>query len=439
MYDAKVELDKFMITKEFFGLNEDQKSLFKFMKNGFNIFLTGPGGTGKSHTVRTLFNFVDKTKRIRLGKTASTGVAAININGVTIHSWAGIGLGEGSTQDLIKLSTQNKKAQKRIRNVEFLFVDEVSMLKADFLDKLDIVFKYHRMNNKPFGGVKMIFSGDFLQLPPVFKGGNEKEESFAFEARSWKEANIQTINLTKIVRQSNPEFSKLLNSIRLGEDVSLDLLKDRINFTFPSDNIVPVKLYCKNVDVDYVNTLKLKEIQSPTKTYYAQDDGNEKFKTFFDKNCPAPSILNLKEGAQVMLLKNLDFDLGLVNGAMGIVTKFLSDDVVVVKFAQGNEEMIEMYEWEIKEQIFKDDGKISYRKIASRKQIPLKLAWATTIHKSQGMTLDRAEIDISEAFAAGQAYVALSRVKDLNGLSLKPFDKSRIFVNNKCIGFYKNL
>jgi ATP-dependent DNA helicase PIF1 len=309
------------------------------------------------------------------------------------------------------------------------------MAKAELVDKLDIVCQYIRNCDKPFGGIQVVFVGDFMQLPPVFKGFEEQE--FAFESQAWRDAKIITVHLTEIVRQhSEPHFAKFLNDIRLGNPCDYALLDSCVDRVFPDDGIQPVKLFCKNLDVDFFNKKELSKIKSQSKTYYAIDSGSEAWKKFFDKNCQSPAALELKIGAQVILLKNLDIEMGLVNGSVGIVNK-LYEDTVEVKFITGVF-TIEPFDWEIKQNELNPlTNEMQKKVVAKRRQLPLRLAWALTVHKAQGATLDRADIDVGEAFACGQVYVSLSRVRTLGSLRVKKFNPDRIMVNEKCMNFYK--
>lgn len=426
-------LNVFKQRPEWKTLTKLQKEFFYQFFHKKNIFLTGPAGTGKSHCINLLIAFLDEME-IFYGKTATTGVAALNISGITIHSWSGMGLADDNGMALLDKVSGNSRACGRIKNSKVLIVDEVSMAKSDLIEKLDISCQFIRNNEKPFGGIQIIFVGDFLQLPPVFT--HFEREVFAFESQAWRDARVTTIHLTEIVRQhGDPKFAEFLNSIRLGVCKNYDILDECMGREFPKDNIVPVKLFCKNIDVDSFNKAELNKIVSPSRHYYCTDEGGEMWSKFFEKNCRAPAALELKVGAQVMLLKNIDTAAGLVNGSVGVVTSLLPE-FVEVKFTNGEFHVLEPQKWEIRQNEDDGLGNMVRKVVASRKQIPLKLAWALTIHKSQGQTLDRAEINASEAFAAGQVYVALSRVRDLASLRLNNFHPSRVMVNQKCLDFY---
>jgi hypothetical protein len=431
----KILLGKFIQRPEWKGLTKLQKEFFRSFFDGRNLFLTGPAGTGKSYAAALLFKFLDEMN-IFYGKTATTGVAALNIGGTTIHSWSGMGLADDEGMELLNKVASNSKASNRIKGTKVLVIDEVSMAKAELMEKLDIVCQFIRDKDQPFGGIQVVFVGDFMQLPPVFK--NFEREEFAFDSQAWKTAKVKTIHLTEIVRQHDePHFAKFLNEVRLGTATSYDVLEDCIGRQFPDDGIRPVRLFCKNVDVDRYNRYELEKLETPSQYYYATDEGSESWKQFFDKNSQAPSCLELKVGAQVILLKNLDIEAGLVNGSVGVVHK-MYESSVEVQFTSGIHP-IEVGEWEIKQnELDPMTNMMKKVSVAKRKQIPLRLAWALTVHKGQGSTLDRAEINVSEAFAAGQVYVALSRVRNLGSLRINAFNPGKIMVNQKCLAFYKN-
>lgn len=424
---------EFSKSRYFAGLNQGQKKFFNAFFKGDNIFLTGAAGTGKSYCIKVLFEFMDE-HGIFIAKTALTGVAALNIGGVTIHSWAGMGLAEEDLPGVISKARNNRRAIDRIRNTSVLFIDEVSMSSADLMNKIDGVLKSIRFNKKPFGGMQVIFSGDFLQLPPISKGYGSKE--FAFDAPAWKNGEIKMVNLTKLVRQDETSaFAKLLQSIRFGKTDGIDLLVSRVGATLMGTTD-PIRVFCKNIDINRYNDSKYQSIAAPEQAFYCKDTGSDRYVTVFDKNCPAPPILKLKPGSQVMLLANLDVKEGLVNGSIGRVTGF-STCGPIVEFENGACSVVDNYKWEAKEQELDLSGKMRYKVVATRSQIPLKLAWAASVHKTQGQTLDRAIIDVSAAFEYGQIYVALSRVKSLEGLSLVDFSPSAIKAHPHCINFYQ--
>lgn len=416
-------------------LNEDQLKFVKIFFSGKNIFLTGNGGAGKSFVIKVLFEFLHE-EEISVGRAALTGTAALNIGGSTLHSWTGIGLGANNQNQLLNEVLRNKKARDRIARTKILFVDEISMANGSLLNKLNFIFKYIRNNDKPFGGIQCIWSGDQCQLNPVFKA--MEEDCLSFESEAWKEANPEVVVLKKIMRQDdNSEFVEALNLIRMGDLSKIHIINSRIDAKFPDDGIKPVKLLCKNVDVDKFNNEKLAFIKGKEEKFYAVDTGEPYLSKYFDKNCLAPKVLTLKVGAQCMLLRNLDVENGYVNGSIGIVEGF-TDEGPRVKFICGTM-IVSKESWSVKEQKTLENGKIEFKELGSRTQIPLKLAYCITIHKSAGLTLERAEVDLNEVFTAGQAYVALSRIRNLESLSVKKFPHSKIFADQRCVDFYKNL
>jgi len=425
---------RFQQTSEWKTLTQGQKKFFERFFMGGNVFITGSAGVGKSFCVKVLYDFL-AVNGVTMCKTSSTGVSAFNIGGQTLHSWAGIGLGEEEVGVLIAKINKNRKAAARLESVKVLLIDEVSMIKGELLDKLDIILKYFRRSSMPFGGVKLLLSGDLLQLPPVWK--NDAVKTYVFESRSWREAKIEVCALTEIVRQdNNSDFAKLLNELRFGDITNIALLKSRVGAPIPKD-LKPVMIYCKNVDVDRINNAKLAEIKEESFFFRARDMGGPHYTEIFNKNCPAAELIELKKGAQVMLLSNLDVEAGFVNGSIGVVECFTTEGVEV-KFKHGST-VVSNVEWQIKEQQKGLDGDLKYRTVATRNQIPLRIAYALTVHKCQSATLDCAYIDLNEAFGTGIVYSALSRVRSLDSLYLEDFCPSRIRVDDKCAEFYQKL
>ena len=415
-------------------LTSSQSHFADVFFHGDNCLLSGEAGSGKSYLVKALVDFL-RQHRVNVAVTGSTGVASFNIGGQTLHSFAGLGLADEPTDQLIASVRKKGKVKERIRATHVLFLDEVSMIKGELLDKVNAVFRAIRFNNEPFGGCQVVFIGDWLQLAPVFKG--QEMQELAFESLSWRAADIQTVVLKEQMRQqSDKVLLSVLNDIRTGNTSSLRLLDARIDAAFPQDGIEPVRIFCKNVDVDGHNKERLRMLSTPAKVFQASDTGSDYHLASLDKNCPAPKWLELKIGAQVMCLANQDVGMGVCNGSIGIVKEFVNGGVKV-KFPKITT-IITHNEWSMRDQEVGVDGKMMAKVKATRSQIPLKVCYAVTVHKVQGTTLDRAIVDMAEAFAAGQAYCALSRVRDLESLSIVgSIPKSAIKVDPRCIEFYK--
>lgn len=401
-----------------------QEQAFNIMKTGVNVFLTGSAGSGKTFLLNKYINYL-KNKNIPVAITASTGIAATHMNGLTIHSWSGIGIRkELNDYDLDNLLNK-EYLSKRIRNTSVLIIDEVSMLEAKQLDLVELVCRKIRMNERPFGGIQIILSGDFFQLPPVVKDiniGNERQISFIdknitkniiINSRAWNNLRLATCYLSEQHRQNDDGFLEILNLARANklEDKHHKIIEKRLNVDFPL-GIVPTKIYTHNIDVDTINNNYLQKISGKEVILEMKDSGSSYLVEFLKKGCLAPEKLHLKVGAEVMFLKN-NFEKGYVNGTRGKVYSFLSDGAPIVIIKNGQKITVEREDWVIEE-----NGRLK----ASISQYPLRLAWAITIHKSQGMSLDYAEIDLSKTFVYGMGYVALSRVKSLSGVKLVGFD-----------------
>jgi ATP-dependent DNA helicase PIF1 len=413
-------------------LNEEQQYAMNLYKEGASFFLTGPGGVGKSYVIRA----ISQDEGVHV--TALTGCAAVLLeNATTLHAWAGIGLGNSDLVSTIRSVRSNVHAKKRWLNVKTLVIDEVSMLTGDLFDKLNNLAKALRKNTEPFGGIQLILSGDLYQLPPI-----DKDKGFVFECDAWHECMSYVVTLSRIVRQTDTKWQTILNKLRTGvcDNKCLKLLTPRIvdTLTPDHDGIVPTRLFCKRVDVDEMNARELLAIRQPIRTYEAVvrvDDPktytSKEIATaveWMDKYMPYKPILKLCIGAQVMLIVNLDPANGLVNGSRGVVTK-ISGDTPVVKFMNGMEIPIEKHAW----------AHDAYPGL-TREQYPLVLAWAITIHKSQGQTLDSAVVDCGlSVFEYGQIYVALSRVKSLDALYLLDFEPRKVMANPVVKEFYESL
>lgn len=426
------DYQKFEKAPEFTNLTNDQKGFAKLFFAGGFYHLSGEAGTGKSFIVKVLFDFMNRHGK-PFSKVATTGVASFNIGGSTLHSFFGLGLGDEHTQSLIEKIKKNKKALARIRGLDCLLIDEVSMLTGELLDKVDLICKFFRHNSLPFGGIKTIIAtGDFCQLEPVFNKCETKQ--YAFESRAWIEGKFKNVILKEVVRQKDKDFAKLLSRIRIGDTSDMSLLESRFGAKFPDDGIRPIYVFCTNKDVDSFNARELQKNPNPEKIFIARLNGLDFVKDSLRKNCPSPEVLVLKIGATVMLTANIDQERGMVNGTIGFVKRFTNDGPLIE--TQNGCILVENNRWEVKEQIF-EDGIIKYKVIGSMEQLPLRIAFAGTVHKMQGLTIDRAVLDMGKGFSAGQLYVALSRVRDLNSVSLVNFPTSKIYANEDCLRFYR--
>lgn len=408
---------------------EEKQHIIDAVRAKHNVCVTGAAGTGKSFLLKMI-----KDHFSHVHMTASTGVAAVNIGGITIHSWAGIGKANFPAEEIIKFinSGPGTKIRRQIKKAKLLAIDEISMISSKVFDLLNQVFQGVRENEKVFGGIQVIAIGDFFQLPPVSQDNNA---DFCFSSSAWQEANFKKFELTEVFRQSDIRFIQLLNNIRhaaLNEE-DIALLEHRQSKNIDA-SLSPTILVTHNYQADKINQQKLDNLIGEEVSFRMLQDGKEKGVEFLKKNCLAQEFLTLKLGAQVMMLKNVLQKQGIINGSIGVVTGFNKNKFPIVKFHNGETCLISPEEWNT--EIYNETtGEIE--KIASITQIPLALAWAITIHKSQGMTLDTVLCDLSQVFTEGQAYVALSRVKSLEGLYIKGFKSSSLKVNKQVLDFYK--
>jgi len=414
---------------------EKQQIAFDAILSGKNIFLTGAGGTGKSLIIKTFKKVCGPTKRIAI--TSTTGISALLIGGTTLHSYLGIGLGTGSIETLEANILKKSWLKKRWNDVEVLVIDEISMLSPELFDKIQLLARKIRKKHadKPFGGIQLVLTGDFLQLPVV------KNTDFCFEAESWESCIDEIVYLTEIVRQTDPDFQDCLNNLRFGiiTDSVRKLLESRVDVVLENDiGIKPTKIFTTNADVDKINGLELNKLNGEDVEYYQYDmsfyfygfhKDVEYLTEKYGKDCSVNPRIQLCKGCQVMLAYNIDLPAGLANGSRGVVIDFV-EDLPLVKFMNGQERIIDYNIWEVA------CGDTPLLRIT---QIPLKLAWATTVHKSQGSTLDYAEIDLSNVFEYGQTYVALSRVKSKEGLKISNLVFETIKASPKAKKFYKSL
>lgn len=385
-----------------------QSTALTIMKLGHSVFLTGGAGTGKTYVLNEYISWC-KAHRIPLAITASTGIAATHVGGATLHSWSGTGIKESLTEMDIDALSQKKNLYDRYTKTQVLIIDEVSMLHAYRLDMVDKLARMFRGNQKPFGGMQIIMCGDFFQLPPISK--NNQNKDFVFYSEVWKKLNPVVCYLTKNYRQQEDSLSSILNSIRKNEiedgiyDTFQDLLDNPASdfYDYPH-----TKLYTHNEDVDRINREQYKKLKGKEIVYDMISKGKKQLVDALKMNCLALETLKLKVGTQVMFIKN-DAGRKYNNGTLGEVVEFSTDNMPIVRTLNGNTINVVADSWHIE-----DDGKI----LAEIKQLPLRYSWAITVHKSQGMTLDRAEMDLSRSFGFGMGYVALSRVRTLSGLRL---------------------
>lgn len=430
---------------ETFGDAKTIDDIFLSIENGETILLHGPGGVGKTFALRALAtHFVKQGKKVCC--SAMTGIAAINLSipevfiaGSTLHSWAGVGLGDSPPQKLAARVRHDERARKRWKETDILIIDEISMAGGEFLDKIDFVGRDIRRNQeKPFGGLQIVFSGDFLQLPPV-------KDKFVFESLVWQKTQIVPFILEEPKRYNDLNWFQMLLRFRKGKHTKEDFqfLKTRVTayqdyvkkISKDISVVKPTMLHSKKIDVEYQNDLELSKLPGPQREFIADDNfvkfnDHAKYDHYIKPLDDAiPKSICLKVGAQVMLKANLDIENGLANGSRGVILEVMPDSVKV-KWYKGDISIVTVHVWMQEDK----DGK------ATRTQIPLILAWSLTIHKVQGSTLDYAVCDIGPSiFCPGQAYVALSRVRSSDGLFLADFYPASIRADIKALEYVESL
>lgn len=411
-----------------------------------NIFITGPGGTGKTFSIKRIYKHaIESNKRIAV--TALTGVASVllDCNATTLHAWAGIGLCNKTDTQIIKKISRSKFYRHNWENTDILIIDEISMMSCRVFELLNKIGKEIRNNNNPFGGIQIIFSGDFFQLPPV------KETIFCFESEEFNKCFNNIIYLTKVFRQNDNVFKKLLLNMRIGQITrsSIELLKSKvltnnseIHNTTNITRLVPTKSKANELNDYFINNIKDKKyiykrsvketVDKLTKSEKIKLDLMTENEKEIEYNYIKDSTLSedkliLKKGAYVMCIANLDLELGIANGSTGVIIDFTPEKYPIVQFDK------------VKLPVIKKEWKSENVPGISVYQVPLILAWGITIHKAQGLTLEKAIIDIGkDLFEAGQMYVALSRLKTLDGVFLKDFCLDNLKINKKVYDYYKS-
>jgi ATP-dependent DNA helicase PIF1 len=426
----------------------EQQEAYDLVAQGKSICLTGPGGSGKSFIINYIIQNQGTFRKVAV--TALTGIASTYIKGMTLHSWGSVSVQANKEKNLAQI-LQDPDVVGRWASTDLLIVDEVSMMSAELLNKLDFLGRKIRKKEEPLGGLQVVFSGDFYQLPPI--GTNER---YCFESATWSSLINKTFCLQKIIRQSEPELQLVLNEIRQGiiSTRGKELLNSRLisNLVMTEGSVKPTLIYPHKQKVNEINQQQLdlliqQNIGEKVHRYYFKDE--TKIKTFLnasargknispaeleeylDQHCQAEKELQLIRGAQVMLTVNLDVVRGLVNGLTGIVVGFDTSfdiEIPIVQFHNGLKEVIKPFTW----------APDHPRYLLKRTQIPLILAWAITVHRSQGATLACVRADLREAFGPGMAYVILSRITSLSGLYLEGINYSKIKSDSRVRDFYKN-
>jgi ATP-dependent DNA helicase PIF1 len=388
-----------------------QDEALDILKLGHNVYLTGAAGSGKTFVLNRYIQYLRESK-IVVGVTASTGIAATHMNGMTIHSWAGLGIGDTIDIERILAKTSLKK---RMAVTKVLIIDEVSMLDGHVLDAVDAITRAFKDPAKPFGGLQVVLSGDLFQLPPVTKTGSPH---FVFDSAAWKSMGLKICYLEEQHRQEDTRLLNILGAIRSADvdETHYEDLRGRMVPAPAGEDII--KLYTHNAYVDDINQTELEKLRSDTKVYRMSSSGNRNAVESLIKRCLAPEQLVLKTGAEVMFVANNPAK-GFYNGTLGKVVKFDGNGKPVIQTRHGVMTADE-HTWKT------EDGD---KTIAEISQLPLRLAWAITIHKSQGMSLDAAEVDLSGSFEPGMGYVALSRVRSIDGLYIKGINNMAMVVN----------
>ncbi len=399
-----------------------QSEALDILKMGKNVFITGPAGSGKTFVLNSYIQYL-KSHAVDVAVTASTGIAATHLGGQTIHSWSGLGVRDVLTDYDIEDLMQRQYLYKRFDRTKVLIIDEVSMLHHFRLDLIEWICRQMKRNEKPFGGMQIIVCGDFFQLPPVTRG-QVVETEFAYKAESWLASKFTVCYISEQHRQKDNTYLSILNEIRENKvsPRTLALLESRLNKESENQHD-RTRLYTHNIDVDQVNLRHLGLISGNIKKYEMATKGSRALAETLKKSCLSPENLELKIGARVMFTKNHPEGL-YVNGTLGIIKDFNQYGDPIVETKSGMTISVLPQSWKVEE-----EGKVK----AEISQLPLRLAWAITVHKSQGMSLDAMEVDLSKSFVKGMGYVALSRLRSFDGLHVIGINDMAFMVNDEAV------
>ena len=418
-------------------LNERQTEALALARKGRSFFLTGAAGTGKSFTISSIVSeLMSGGKKVNI--VATTGIAALNVRGTTIHRWTGLGIARESVDELIHkiMSRRNATARRRWQTTNVLIIDEVSMLEPEYFAKLEQVAKIVRKDSRPFGGIQIILTGDFAQLPYISSSSNES--IFLFQTETWRSViGTRVVELVQVFRQRDLLFCGLLmrmrnNALTVEDNIFIANL-NKNNQTDPRTSVEPTVLYCKNIDVGAANAHKLAMLPGASELFVSTDlVHSDSPPANLDTMFTFSRTLELKPGAQVMFLKNAP-DGSFANGTRAVVMTASAEPYPHARVQTSDGAYLEVI---ADEQVIEDCDSVA---LARRVQLPLKLAWAMTIHKCQGLSLDCVTADLTGAFAPGQAYVALSRARSLDRLRVLGFSAKNARVDDRVVAFHASL
>ena len=388
-----------------------QSTALAVLQSGSNVFLTGQAGAGKTYVLRQYIAYL-RARQVAVAVTASTGIAATHMGGQTLHAWSGMGIRESLEQHDLERMAKNAKLVKALKTVQVLVIDEISMLHARQFAMLDELLRHFRKSSQAFGGVQLLLCGDFFQLPPVGPRGQASREKFVFMSPAWLAANLRIAYLHEQHRQNEGPLTAILGELRSGDISGRN--RERLQDTAENTLAEPLtRLYTHNNKVDAINQEQLARLSGKAYIFSAKTQGASALVDTLASGVRAPEQLSLKVGARVMFVRN-NPEQGIHNGTLGEIIGFVNDEKLgplpQVRLRDGGVRTVSPEDWSIDN----EQGEV----LARYTQIPLNLAWAITVHKSQGMTLDAAEMDLSACFEPGQGYVALSRLRDLQGLRL---------------------